>query len=92
MSRDERRAQLLAAAQEAFVAKGYHSASMDEIARMARVSKPVLYQHFPSKRDLFIELLDLNLSTLTDLLLGPSAPRRKKETGAGSHWRLLPLY
>jgi AcrR family transcriptional regulator len=80
LSRGERRAQLLAAAQEVFVAKGYHGAGMDEIARVARVSKPVLYQHFPSKRDLYIELLDLNLSTLTDLLLGAlSSTKDNKE-------------
>jgi AcrR family transcriptional regulator len=80
LSRDERRTQLLAAAQEVFVAKGYHSAGMDEIARLAKVSKPVLYQHFPSKRDLYIELLDLNLSTLTDLLRGAlSSTKDNKE-------------
>ena len=37
-----RRRQLLAAAQEVFVAQGYHSAAMDEIAERAGVSKPVL--------------------------------------------------
>jgi AcrR family transcriptional regulator len=56
---DGRRAQLLAAAQEVFIAKCYHGAGMDEIARAAKVSKPVLYQHFLSKRDLYLELLDL---------------------------------
>ena len=70
LPRDERRAQLLAAAQEVFVANGYHGAAMDEIAETAHVSKPVLYQHFPSKRELYLALLDSHLSTLTDLLLG----------------------
>lgn len=70
LPRDERRAQLLAAAQEVFVANGYHGAAMDEIAETARVSKPVLYQHFPSKRELYLALLDSHLSALTDLLLG----------------------
>jgi AcrR family transcriptional regulator len=79
-SRDERRAQLLAAAQEVFVAKGYHGAGMDEIAQVAKVSKPVLYQHFLSKRELYLELLDTNLSTLTDLLLGTlSSTKDNKE-------------
>ena len=63
LPRDERRAQLLAAAQEVFVANGYHGAAMDEIAETARVSKPVLYQHFPSKRELYLALLDSHLST-----------------------------
>jgi AcrR family transcriptional regulator len=70
LPRDERRAQLLAAAHEVFVANGYHGAAMDEIAETAHVSKPVLYQHFPSKRDLYLALLDSHLSTLIALLLG----------------------
>ena len=70
LPRDERRAQLLAAAQEVFVANGYHGAAMDEIAEAAHVSKPVLYQHFPSKRELYLALLDSQLSKLIDLLLG----------------------
>lgn len=70
LPRDERRAQLLAAAQEVFVANGYHGAAMDEIAETAHVSKPVLYQHFPSKRELYLALLDSHLSALTELMLG----------------------
>ncbi|KRE50279.1 TetR family transcriptional regulator [Arthrobacter sp. Soil736] len=70
LPRDERRAQLLAAAQEVFVANGYHGAAMDEIAETAHVSKPVLYQHFPSKRELYLALLDSHLGALTDLLMG----------------------
>ncbi|MFC9332517.1 TetR/AcrR family transcriptional regulator [Arthrobacter sp. NPDC057009] len=70
LPRDERRAQLLAAAQEVFVANGYHGAAMDEIAETAHVSKPVLYQHFPSKRELYLALLDSHLEALTALMLG----------------------
>src|SRR5690606_958352 len=54
LPRTERRAQLLAAAQEVFAANGYHVAAMDDIAERAGVSKPVLYQHFPGKLDLYI--------------------------------------
>jgi AcrR family transcriptional regulator len=53
-----RRKQLLGAAQEVFVAQGYHAAAMDEIAERAGVSKPVLYQHFPGKLELYLALLD----------------------------------
>src|SRR5690349_9985144 len=70
LPREERRAQLLAAAQEVFVANGYHGAAMDEIAETAKVSKPVLYQHFPSKRELYLALLDSHLAALTELMLG----------------------
>lgn len=58
LPRSARRAQLLAAAQEAFVASGYHAAAMDDIADRAGVSKPVLYQHFPGKLELYLALLD----------------------------------
>ncbi|MDQ4491057.1 TetR/AcrR family transcriptional regulator [Sinomonas sp. ASV486] len=68
LPRDERRAQLLAAALEVFAAHGYHGAAMDEIAETAQVSKPVLYQHFPSKRELYIALLDSHLASLTDIM------------------------
>lgn len=58
LPRRERRAQLLQSALEVFVANGYHAAAMDDIAERAGVSKPVLYQHFPGKFDLYLALLD----------------------------------
>ena len=64
LPRDERRAQLLSAALEVFTAAGYHSAAMDEIADRAGVSKPVLYQHFPSKLDLYLAVLDTHIDSL----------------------------
>ncbi|TAK68573.1 MAG: TetR/AcrR family transcriptional regulator [Actinomycetota bacterium] len=64
LPRRERREQLLAAAREVFVAHGYHAAAMDDIAVRAGVSKPVLYQHFPSKLDLYLALLDAGADAL----------------------------
>jgi AcrR family transcriptional regulator len=64
LPRSARRKQLLAAAQEVFVAQGYHSAAMDDIAERAGVSKPVLYQHFPGKLDLYLALLDTHAEAL----------------------------
>ena len=58
LPRRARRAQLLESALEVFVAQGYHAAAMDDIADRAGVSKPVLYQHFPGKLDLYLALLD----------------------------------
>jgi AcrR family transcriptional regulator len=58
LPRRERRVQLLDSALEVFVAQGYHAAAMDDIAERAGVSKPVLYQHFPSKLELYLALLD----------------------------------
>ena len=61
-----RRRQLLDAAQQVFVAQGYHAAAMDDIADCAGVSKPVLYQHFPGKRDLYLALLDESAGQLVE--------------------------
>lgn len=64
LSRQARRRQVLQAAQSVFVAQGYHSAAMDDIAERAGVSKPVLYQHFPSKLELYLALLDQHTEAL----------------------------
>lgn len=64
LPRDERRGQLLAAASEVFVDRGYHAAGMDEIADRAGVSKPVLYQHFSSKLDLYLAVLQRHVDNL----------------------------
>ena len=66
MPRRERRAQLLESALEVFVAQGYHAAAMDDIAERAGVSKPVLYQHFPGKLDLYLALLDVSCDTIIE--------------------------
>ncbi len=64
LPRRARRAQLLESALEVFVAQGYHAAAMDDIAERAGVSKPVLYQHFPGKLDLYLALLDQSCDTI----------------------------
>lgn len=56
------------AAQSVFVELGYHATAMDEIAERAQVSKPVLYQHFPGKLDLYLALLDTHTSQLPVLV------------------------
>ncbi len=64
LPRRERRAQLLTSALEVFVRQGYHAAAMDDIADRAGVSKPVLYQHFPGKLDLYLALLDTSCDAM----------------------------
>src|SRR6266511_2356931 len=54
-----RRAQLLDVARRVFGRDGYRGASMESIAEAAGVTKPVLYQHFPSKDALYRSLLEL---------------------------------
>jgi AcrR family transcriptional regulator len=51
-----------------FVAQGYHAAAMDEIAERAGVSKPVLYQHFPGKLELYLALLDESADELVRIV------------------------
>jgi AcrR family transcriptional regulator len=68
LPRPVRRRQLLGAAQEVFVAQGYHAAAMDEIAERAGVSKPVLYQHFPGKLELYLALLDESADELVGIV------------------------
>jgi AcrR family transcriptional regulator len=70
MPRSARRLQLLDAASEIFVERGYHSAGMDEIAVHAGVSKPVLYQHFPSKLDLYLAVLDSHAESMVNRVTG----------------------
>jgi AcrR family transcriptional regulator len=73
LPRSARRKQLLAAAQEVFVANGYHAAAMDDIAERAGVSKPVLYQHFPGKLELYLALLDTQADALSDAVIAALA-------------------
>src|ERR1700755_1541671 len=70
LPRGERRAQLLDSSLEVFVAQGYHAAAMDDIAERAGVSKPVLYQHFPGKLELYLALLDESVGTLVETVGG----------------------
>ncbi len=66
LPRRQRRAQLLDSALEVFSSQGYHAAAMDDIADRAGVSKPVLYQHFPGKLDLYLALLDISCDTIIE--------------------------
>jgi AcrR family transcriptional regulator len=68
-----RRSQLLEVALDRFAANGYHDTSMEEIADAAGVTKPVLYQHFSSKRKLYLELLEGVGQELLDLVVAGAA-------------------
>lgn len=54
----ERRQRILDAAAEAFAAGGFHATSIREIADRSGVTKPVLYDHFPSKQRIYIDLIE----------------------------------
>src|SRR4051812_50211028 len=88
---DERRQQLLEVACDLFARSGFHDTSMDEIAEGAGVTKPVLYQHFPSKRALYVELLEDTgrqlLSTLADAVAAAGTLRERVELGFRAYFR-----
>jgi len=81
----ERRRQLLDVALETFGGKGYHQTSMNEVAEAAGVTKPVLYQHFSSKRALYLELLrEVGVRLLDEVgkaTAEASGPRQQVEAG-----------
>lgn len=64
----ERREQLLAVALEEFGRRGFHLTQMEHVAAAARVSKALLYQHFPSKEELFAEVTARIVADVTDRL------------------------
>lgn len=61
-ARAERRAQILEAAERCFIRKGFHAASTAEISAEAQISVAGLYQHFPSKDDLILALIEKDLA------------------------------
>ncbi len=90
---DQRRRQLLGVARTIFAERGFHLTSMDDVADAAGVTKPVLYQHFRSKRALFGELLSdignqlvLEWSTAT---LAATSPRDTVQRGFTAYFRFL---
>jgi AcrR family transcriptional regulator len=90
LSAPERRKQLLAVAVEEFGINGYHVTTMNRLAESAGVTKPVLYQHFPSKRELYLavlrdvgERLRENIASATAMA---STPHQQVEAGFGAYF------
>lgn len=104
LSGAERRKRIVKAARSVFAAHGYETASLDDIAAKAKITKPVLYDHFDSKEDLYVKVLEDAsgelLESLLDTLRSPSADARTRVVRAidfladwinthPDHWRLL---
>jgi len=89
----ERRIQLLDAALEVFAADGYHGASMNDVASAAGVTKPVLYKHFASKVELYLELLNEVGARLDAVVVaaaaGPQHPREKVLKGLAAYFTFV---
>jgi AcrR family transcriptional regulator len=93
LTAEQRRQQLFAVAIELFAQRGYRATTMDDIAEAAGVTKPLLYQHFSSKRALYLELVD---SVAQDLLEAiqravreAEGPRQQVELGFAAYFRLV---
>ncbi len=69
-SRERTRTQLLAAAEEVFAARGFHGASLDEVAEAAGFSKGAVYSNFGSKDELFVAVLRKRMSEQAEFLTG----------------------
>ena len=89
----ERRQQLVETALAIFAARGMHGTSMDDIAEAAGVTKPVLYQHFASKRALFLELLDevgqQLLTAIANATSDAATPREQVELGLTAYFQFV---
>lgn len=90
---EQRRTQLLEVAIELFAEHGFHATSMEDIADAAGVTKPVLYQHFPSKRALYRELIDEVDAQLTRRLVLATASaatgRERVQEGFAAYFRFV---
>jgi AcrR family transcriptional regulator len=60
----QRRAAIQSSALEVFADRGYHSSSIDDIARAAGISKALIYEHFTSKQALHADLIEAQASEL----------------------------
>jgi AcrR family transcriptional regulator len=89
LSADERRSQLLSHALGVFAEQGFHATSMNQVAEAAGVTKPVLYQHFGSKRVLYRELLaevgHQLLETIVKATADAESPHQQVEQGARAY-------
>jgi AcrR family transcriptional regulator len=92
LSASERRERILAAATEVFAERGYADASMGEIARRAGVVASVIYDHFPSKRDLHVHLLEHHGRALIERSIQavtPASPEEMLRESIGLFVRLV---
>src|SRR5580693_9731097 len=92
LTAEQRRQQLFSVALELFAERGYRATTMDDIALAAGVTKPLVYQHFSSKRDLYQELVDSVakelLDALHEALHQASGPRQMVEFGFAAYFEL----
>jgi AcrR family transcriptional regulator len=90
---DRRREQLLDVALTLFAERGYNATTMDDTAEAAGVTKPLLYQHFDSKRALYLELVDSVATRMLDAIgkavAAAVGPRQQVEGGFAAYFQLV---
>ena len=90
---DIRRQQLLDVSLRLFAAHGFEATTMDDIAEAAGVTKPLLYQHFASKRALYVELCDGVAQSLLEAIgkavVAAEGPRQRVEGGFAAYFQLV---
>jgi AcrR family transcriptional regulator len=84
---DRNRALLFAAARRVFLARGYHAATLEQIADEAGFSKGVVYSRFASKADMFLALLEDRIAERA----GQNAQAAQALAGSGDFAALLDL-
>src|ERR1700729_439779 len=93
LTAEQGRQQLVAVALELFAQRGYRATTMDDIAEAAGVTKPLLYQHFASKRALYLELLDSVSHTMLEAIgkaiAAAGGPRQQVEGGFAAYFPLV---
>jgi AcrR family transcriptional regulator len=92
LTAEARRAQLLGMAREVFAEDGYHTAAMEKIAQRAGVTKPVLYQHFEGKKELYVALLDSDMTRLLTQVseaINDSEGVYRIEKGLGAYFNFI---
>ena len=85
VSRAEREAELLREAGVVFADRGFHAASMDEIAERVGVSKPVVYSHFGSKDALYFAYIEAAGAELLDAMVDAQRETRPASTAERLH-------
>ena len=89
----ERRDQLLEIAKKVFAEHGYQATTMDDIARAAGFTKPILYQHFDSKATLYEEIISQTGAQLVDRLTkavtSVTTPRSKIESAFRVYFEMV---
>src|ERR1019366_5003370 len=93
LTAEQRRQQLVAVALEVFAQRGYRSTTMDDVAEAAGVTKPLLYQHFSSKKALYLELVDeiaqRVFAALAESTVRAEGPRQKVDYSLHAYFNLV---